>query len=148
MRWTAHPPVAVLFSRPGRKAVKHCTRPVCGLLGAPGGACGARRSEASLPAPPATAHPLTEAAEQAVDSRDNVEDALTKMQKAIDSAAKSIIPKAPNLAKKKQIDKQCACHPPLPSSAHTLPLGPLQLTPGLKTAAACSWWRTAGPCAG
>ena len=39
--------------------------------------------------------------------RDNVEDALTKMQKAIDSAAKSIIPKAPDLVKKKKIDKQC-----------------------------------------
>ena len=40
--------------------------------------------------------------------RDNVEDALEKMQKAIDSAAKSVIPKAPNVAKKKKIDKQCA----------------------------------------
>lgn len=36
-----------------------------------------------------------------------MEDALTKMQKAIDSAAKSIIPKAPNVAKKKRIDSTC-----------------------------------------
>ena len=40
--------------------------------------------------------------------RDNVEDALEKMQKAIDSAAKAVIPKAPNLAAKKKINKQYA----------------------------------------
>ena len=57
---------------------------------------------------PAVGRPLTQAAEQGLDSRDNVEDALTKMQKALDSAAKSVIPKAPNVAKKKKIDKQCA----------------------------------------
>ena len=49
--------------------------------------------------------------------RDNVEDALEKLQKAVDSAAKAVIPKAPNAAAKKKIDKQYGHFAVLPMAA-------------------------------